>query len=109
MPRSNAPLIDPADIIDAPLPTIHLNGTSKEELGREAREALKALYALRDALKDVTVHPRDFYTQPDGAEACRKASAGKCYSFDALAAIEEHLGRRLEIVAAAGGTAPRVG
>lgn len=109
MPRSNAPLIDPADIIDAPLPTIHLNGTSTQELGREATAALTALYALREALKDVTVHARDFYIQPDGSDKLKAAQNGRHRSFEALAAIEEHLARRLEIIAAAGGTAPKVG
>lgn len=56
------------------LPTIHLNGTSRQYLHEEALAALRALAAAVDALAAMTVNGRDYYPQgPDAyAEAARE-------------------------------------
>jgi hypothetical protein len=46
------------------VPTIHLNGTSRSELLREAQAAHAAVEAAINAVRDMTVHGRDYYVQP---------------------------------------------
>lgn len=52
-------------------PTIHLNGTSREQLVREYRELQAAYYRVIEAEVDLTVHGRDYY--PQGEHAYRQA------------------------------------
>jgi hypothetical protein len=56
------------------LPTIHLNGTSRQYLHEEALAASAALRAAVAALEAITVNGRDYYPQgPDAyAEAARE-------------------------------------
>jgi len=54
------------------LPTIHLNGTSRQYLHEEALAAHRALSAAVDALAAMTVHARDYY--PQGADAYAEAA-----------------------------------
>ena len=49
------------------IPTIHLNGTSRDTLLSELESAHAAVSAAIDALRQVTVHGRDYYVQGDGA------------------------------------------
>lgn len=51
-----------------PVPIIHLNGTGQSLLA-ELREAADALKVAQEALKNITVHSRDFYVRPDFKEA----------------------------------------
>jgi hypothetical protein len=60
------------------LPTIHLNGTSKERLIEALCEASQALDLAFSALKQTAPNGRDYY--PQGPEAIHKAT-------------EEHLAR----------------
>jgi len=55
------------------IPTIHLNGNSKESLLEEATEALSALDAAEKALHNITIHGRNFY--PQGPDAINAALA----------------------------------
>jgi hypothetical protein len=49
------------------VPTVHLNGTSQEELLEQWRNVYRATYTLLDALAKATPHGRDYYVQgPDG-------------------------------------------
>lgn len=48
-------------------PTVHLNGTSSRELGRQLQEALTALDNADHALAQATPHGRDYYVQGDDA------------------------------------------
>ena len=50
------------------LPTIHLNGTSRETLSQEYQTAWRAARKAREALAETTCHARDYYVHPqDGA------------------------------------------
>jgi hypothetical protein len=49
------------------IPTIHLNGTSREELIRQLRVAGEALLEARRALENTAPHGRDYYPQGKGA------------------------------------------
>lgn len=42
------------------LPTVHLNGTSREELVHQRTEARNAVRAARSALSLAAPHPRDY-------------------------------------------------
>lgn len=48
-------------------PTIHSNGTSKQNLLQELTEAHAAVGAAIAALRQVTVHGRDYYVQGPAA------------------------------------------
>lgn len=48
------------------IPTIHLNGTSREELERQLQDAVTALHAAMTALQAAGPNGRDYYLQgPD--------------------------------------------
>ena len=47
------------------LPTVHLNGTSRDELVRQLVEAGKALQVALDKLRAAYPHERDYYVNPD--------------------------------------------
>lgn len=49
------------------IPTVHLNGTSKDALIEQNTAALKALQSAIKALRMAAPHGRDFYVQKDGA------------------------------------------
>ena len=53
-------------------PTIHLNGTAKQDLLEERYEAIRACAALREALAKAAPNARDYY--PQGPHAHRLAS-----------------------------------
>lgn len=50
-------------------PTVHLNGTSKDELIRQHVDVLQALRAAEKALAQACPNGRDYYVQPAGALA----------------------------------------
>lgn len=52
---------------DTVIPTVHLNGTSAEQLMESYLEVRRALVAARDALCKAAPHGRDYY--PQGQEA----------------------------------------
>lgn len=49
------------------LPTIHLNGSSPDELLRQNIEARKALRRAIEAFEQATPNARDYYPQSDNA------------------------------------------
>lgn len=49
------------------IPTIHLNGTSREDLIGRLRAAGEALLGARHALESLAPHGRDYYPQGKGA------------------------------------------
>lgn len=49
------------------IPTLHLNGTGKQSLLSELETAHAAVTAAIDALRQVTVHGRDYYVQGEHA------------------------------------------
>lgn len=55
------------------VPTIHLNGTSREHLSGQARRAAQAVIDAIDAICDAAPNGRDYYVQGDAAfEAARR-------------------------------------
>lgn len=46
-------------------PTVHLNGTSAEELSNQWLEVLSAALRLEKALQDAQPHDRDYYVQDE--------------------------------------------
>lgn len=67
------------------LPTIHLNGTSREALESEAMASYDALRAAGDALCAMMVNGRDFY--PQGPDAFTAARAEHVSRIDKLRAV----------------------
>lgn len=54
-------------------PTVHLNGSGKENLTGGYRKAWEAIDAAHKAVCQTAPHMRDFYVLKDGAEAFQKA------------------------------------
>lgn len=50
---------------DLALPSLHLNGTSKEELVQRLSEAHLSLQKAREVLAKAAPHQRDYYVQKD--------------------------------------------
>lgn len=53
------------------IPTVHLNGTSKDALMDQAMAAIDASQKLLAALADMTPHGRDYYVHVDSYEGAR--------------------------------------
>jgi hypothetical protein len=53
------------------LPTVHLNGTSRDELVRQQKAVIGQAWALREALHDAMPNGRDFY--PHGPDVINEA------------------------------------
>jgi len=68
-------------------PIIHPNGTGKEALIREAREAKKALGKAREALLNITVHERDFYPSANYPKNYNQAVAEHFRQIDSISEI----------------------
>ena len=81
------------------VPTIHLNGTSREQLIEGYLDALRALRAAEDAMGKITVHGRDYYVQNydqygeyvDGKPAIGRALDEHRARFDKIAAVISEL------------------
>lgn len=50
-------------------PRVHLNGTGKNALVAEAQTAIVALTDAQEALRNMTVHMRDYYPLENGQAA----------------------------------------
>ncbi|AZB50542.1 hypothetical protein [Synechococcus phage S-H1] len=70
------------------LPTIHLNGTSADNLYREYRAVRKAIAAAADALQAATCNQRDFYPQEPGA--WEQARAERAEAFRLLQQVSDY-------------------
>lgn len=55
------------------VPSVHLNGTSQEELERQLREAASAIATAVEKLRQAAPHGRDYYVQE--GDALAKAQA----------------------------------
>ena len=49
------------------VPSVHMGGTSRNELETQMRDALMALASAQEALAAMTPHGRDYYVQPGEA------------------------------------------
>ena len=72
------------------VPSIHLNGTSKNELLEQQIEALRALRAAIAALRQAAPNGRDYY--PQGTAAAARALAEHSRRLDKLHAIHAEIG-----------------
>lgn len=79
--------------MDYPLPTVHLNGTGRDTLLTEYKEAHAALVAARDALVKTTCHGRDYY--PQGPQAYYQAVEARNQFLSRLDEIQYYLERHL--------------
>ena len=52
--------------VNYPLPTVHLNGTSRDMLLRGEMKVYDALDKVSDALQECEFHSRDYYVQDSG-------------------------------------------
>lgn len=68
-------------------PTIHMNGTSPQALMAELEVAHGALAAAHDALRQVTVHGRDYY--PQGPNAYAQARHEMDARLEAIARVQQ--------------------
>jgi hypothetical protein len=71
------------------IPTVHLNGTGKKNLLEELEIAHGAVNTAIDALRQVTVHGRDYYVQ--GEHAYGQARTEMDARLAALAAVQDDL------------------
>jgi len=75
---------------ECPLPVVHnLNGTGRDTLLREYREASLALRDFKQRLADTTCNGRDYY--PIGTEAYLQARRTRTAVFSLLDEIETYL------------------
>jgi hypothetical protein len=72
------------------LPTVHLNGTSLEDLLSQASAGQRAMRAAMEAVSCARPHDRDYY--PAGAEAGPRARAEHEKRMEALRAVEKDFG-----------------
>lgn len=80
-----------------PLPTVHLNGDSREELTKQAKFAHGALVDASKALCQMRPHPRNFY--PQGGDAFQQAVAEYNRHMQALAeAIDYAMDHRIHLI-----------
>lgn len=71
------------------LPTIHLNGTSRESLLEKLGEASETLELASLALKQTSPNGRDYYTQ--GATALNQAIQEHMHRLRRLDAVKEEI------------------
>jgi len=79
------------------LPTIHLNGSSPDELLGRLEEALSAVFNARNALSFTAPNGRDYY--PQGDDALRAAIAEHDSRSRRLREVQEELQVIAEYVA----------
>lgn len=78
------------------LPTVHINGTSREALSAQFAEVLKALQRALEAMADAAPNARDYY--PQGESAFRLARAEHESRIACVRAIREDYYRLYESV-----------
>jgi hypothetical protein len=78
-------------------PTVHLNGTSRDELRNQYLQAIGLLFKARRALADCCPNGRDYYPQgPDAIETATLEHAGRCLKIDEVIDEMQHLCMELE-------------
>lgn len=74
-----------------PMPTVHLNGTSRQRLLEGYTNAWKSLQSTIETLAKAECHPRDYYVNSD-TEAYAKARAQRDQQFADLHRIQSEIG-----------------
>jgi hypothetical protein len=80
------------------IPTIHMNGTSRDELTRQLEEAGSALQAAIRAVEQACPNGRDYYTQ--GHDATQEALRQHANRLHNLTAVHSELCEIYEAIAA---------
>jgi hypothetical protein len=78
------------------IPTIHLNGTSADELILQLQEAGSALRIAYARLTETYPDGRDYYTQ--GPDACSQATKEHRARLDKIAAVQDEIDQIWESV-----------
>jgi hypothetical protein len=78
------------------VPTIHMNGTSKNALIAQILEVRKALSKVFTAMADASPNGRDYY--PQGDQAIIKAGAGHRSRLERLTSVYAELGEIAEAI-----------
>lgn len=78
-------------------PTIHLNGTSREELLRQVCDAVAAVRTAIGALVDMSPNGRDYY--PQGSDAINLAVKEHHARLEKLRAVQDELNAMAESIA----------
>jgi hypothetical protein len=71
------------------VPTIHLNGTSGQDLKAEYYAAYEAIEAAVEALAAATLNARDYYVQ--SADAYYEAREQRAEAFDKLRQVQDYV------------------
>lgn len=71
------------------LPSIHLNGTSRQMLASGYHEAYRKLIEFRDAFASIEFNARDYYVQ--GPEAFSQARADRDTQFHRIGELMNYL------------------
>ncbi len=79
------------------VPSVHLNGTSREELLRQVQNAGQAVWQARDALAKVSPNAQDYY--PQGEQAYPAARAEHDRRARVLLGVEGELSQLAEALA----------
>jgi hypothetical protein len=81
-------------------PTVHLNGTSKQELLDQACEAAQAIALAVNALENAAPNARDYY--PQSGDAITLARSEHLARIKALVGVQTELETMIEIIDATG-------
>lgn len=76
--------------MSVPLPTVHLNGTSKRMLLEGYQNAWQSLQTTIETLAKAECHPRDYYVHPD-PDAYIKARDQRDKQFEDLRRIQQEI------------------
>ena len=78
---------------ECPLPVVHLNGTGRETLLRDYREASKAFTTFKQRFSDTTCNGRDYYPLSNDAysDARRTRDAVFCLIDEIDTYLDDHL------------------
>lgn len=79
------------------VPSVHLNGTSREELLRQVQNAGQAVFRARDALAKASPNARDYYPQGEAAYPAARAEHDRRARM--LLEVEEELSQLPEAIA----------
>jgi hypothetical protein len=75
--------------VNYPLPTVHLNGTSRGMLLDGYNKILDAIYEVNDASNECEFHSRDYYVEDD--ESWPKALEERQRHLNNLHAFKQHI------------------
>jgi len=90
------------ETVNYPLPTVHLNGTSKEMLLQGNVKILSAINELRETISSCEFHGRDYYVQdnnyfpPVDGGAYDKATKERAKHLNNISDFEQYIEQHIE-------------